>query len=666
MADSEISVQDFNEVTPTTVDSAANVDTKSMSNGSKTVHRQVVCLGDETTFGNVANVTAAGALQVDGSGVTQPVSIASAVAVTDNSGSLTVDGTVAVSGTVTVDSELPAAAALSDAIGNPTTAMVGSARMSWDATNSQWVRSKDINSATGTTGTGLPASAGVVYNGTNYTRLDAISRFADADTGSGVMSVSNRLYNGSTWERARSSISTINSTGVGYQGVGILASFDDTSPTAITENSFGAIRMSVRREVYSQIRDAAGNERGANVTAGGALQVDGSAVAQPITDNSGSITVDGTVAVTNANLDAAVSTLATQTTLALIKAKTDNIDVALSTRTKPADAQHAIIDSGTTAVTNTGTFAVQDSEKLADNAGFTDGTTKVLPCGFIYDEVAGTALTENDVAAPRINANRASVSTIEDGSTRGRYATVTAANAVKVDASGVAVPITDNSGSITVDNAGTFAVQDSEKVADNAGFTDGTTKVNPVGFIFDETAGTALTENDVGSARMDNKRALVFTIEDETTRGQRATVTAGKALKVDASSVAVPITDNSGSVTVDNTSIAKLDPIVPTNGGAKHNTSYTSGNNVFSSDITPTNTPTTFRMYVAVDTASTVNVRRTNSTTVSENLNEGNSLVANASYIFDFLVAASDTINVRFGTSCTILKLIIMEVDAAA
>jgi hypothetical protein len=36
---------------------------------------------------------------------------------------------------------------------------------------------------------------------------------------------------------------------------------------------------------------------------------------------------------------------ATQTTLALIRAKTDNIDVALSTRTKPADQQHVIVDS---------------------------------------------------------------------------------------------------------------------------------------------------------------------------------------------------------------------------------------------------------------------------------------------------------------------------------
>jgi hypothetical protein len=94
---------------------------------------------------------------------------------------------------------------------------------------------------------------------------------------------------------------------------------------------------------------------------------------------------------------------------------------------------------------------VQDSEKLADNAGFTDGTTKVQPTGFIYDEVAGTALTENDIAAARINVNRAQVSTLEDGSTRGRYATVSASNALKVDGSAVTQPISDASGSLTVD-----------------------------------------------------------------------------------------------------------------------------------------------------------------------------------------------------------------------
>ena len=74
----------------------------------------------------------------------------------------------------------------------------------------------------------------------------------------------------------------------------------------------------------------------------------------PITDNAGSLTVDGSVsisgsvAVTNANLDIGLSTLATQATLALIKAKTDNLDVALSTlETTTADvSDNPLRDNG--------------------------------------------------------------------------------------------------------------------------------------------------------------------------------------------------------------------------------------------------------------------------------------------------------------------------------
>lgn len=69
-------------------------------------------------------------------------------------------------------------------------------------------------------------------------------------------------------------------------------------------------------------------------------------------------------------------------------------------------------------------------------------------------------------------------------------------------------------------------------INDNAGFTDGTSKVIPAGFIFDEVAGTALTENDGGAARMDSKRALVVGIEDRTTRGQRTAVDASGNLAV--------------------------------------------------------------------------------------------------------------------------------------
>jgi len=404
--------------------------------------------------------------------------------------------------------------------------------------------------------------------------------------------------------------------------------------------------------------------------------------------------------------------------------------------------------------------SVNNAETLADNTGFTDGTTKLTGVGFIYDEVAGTALTENDIAAARINLNRAQVGIIEDGATRGRWATVTAANALKIDgviSSGLptgantigtvvassltaglptgantiggvnvvaglptgantigavsisaglpigsntigtviassltaglptgantigavasiiaglptgantigAVSITtlpgtvvedvasaggetshliagvrndnaaaqttangdfgnisldsagrvgiaDLGGSITVDGSvaitglstgantigavlhagGLFAgannigtvnvasglptgantiggvnvvaglptgantigavasivaglptgantigsVNNAEALADNTGFTDGTSKVQAAGFIYDEVAGTALTENDVAAARINLNRAQIHLIEDGATRGRWATVTAANALKVD-------------------------------------------------------------------------------------------------------------------------------------
>jgi hypothetical protein len=158
----------------------------------------------------------------------------------------------------------------------------------------------------------------------------------------------------------------------------------------------------------------------------GRLPVDGSGVTQPVSDAGGSITVDAPVGtpafVRLSDGSAAITTL------------------PVSLASVPSHA-----------VTNAGTFATQDSQTVTDNAGFTDGTTKVFVHGFIYDEVAGTALTENDAAAARINVNRAQIGIIEDGVTRGRYATVTAASALKVDGSAVTQPVGDAGGSLTVD-----------------------------------------------------------------------------------------------------------------------------------------------------------------------------------------------------------------------
>ena len=53
--------------------------------------------------------------------------------------------------------------------------------------------------------------------------------------------------------------------------------FDDATPADLTENDGGAVRMSAVREMYMNIRDGAGGERSANVTASNELNVIASA-----------------------------------------------------------------------------------------------------------------------------------------------------------------------------------------------------------------------------------------------------------------------------------------------------------------------------------------------------------------------------------------------------
>lgn len=78
-------------------------------------------------------------------------------------------------------------------------------------------------------------------------------------------------------------------------------------------------------------------------------------------------------------------------------------------------------------------------------------------------------------------------------------------------------------------------------LTDFSAFTEGVPKLLPSGLIYDEVAGGTVSENTINIARMDIKRAQVSVIEDETTRGRRATVTAGNALKVDASATTQPV-----------------------------------------------------------------------------------------------------------------------------
>lgn len=97
--------------------------TQTFTQDSSTVHAQEIVVCDAS--GNIVGVTS-NRLQVDASGVAVPV--------TDNGGSLTVDGTV------TADTELPAAAALADGASNPTTPLVGAPMLAHNQANATWDR----------------------------------------------------------------------------------------------------------------------------------------------------------------------------------------------------------------------------------------------------------------------------------------------------------------------------------------------------------------------------------------------------------------------------------------------------------------------------------------------------------------------------------------------
>ncbi len=152
------------------------------------------------------------------------------------------------SGSVTADTEFGAAAAAGDSVANPTAPYANVFLHLWNAGGSVWERAQ--------------------------------SGLTDTDDGTVATSQVPTLvlnlahnYDGTNWKRLLAAANALNSTGAGLSTAQIIGQFDDSSPTSITENQFGNLRMSANRNLYGTIRDAAGNERGVNVNASNAALV---------------------------------------------------------------------------------------------------------------------------------------------------------------------------------------------------------------------------------------------------------------------------------------------------------------------------------------------------------------------------------------------------------
>jgi len=92
----------------------------------------------------------------------------------------------------------------------------------------------------------------------------------------------------------------------------------------------------------------------------------------------------------------------------------------------------------------------------------------------------------------------------------------------------------------------------------------------------------------------------------------------------------------------------------------------TANTNIAPTDLSPTYTPSIFRVYCCFSASGVLTVRRTRGgVTVSEQLNGGAALTANAAYMFDVLVDSGETVNLQYSVGATALKLSVMEVSGS-
>lgn len=265
----------------------------------------------------------------------------------------------------------------------------------------------------GTWTTRVVGNAGAIFDGATGAAVPANVLFTGLSDGTNLRG----------WLNAANAL---NSTGVGLGTAQTIGQFDDTSPTSITENQFGNLRISANRNLYGTIRDAAGNERGANVSAGNALLVDASATTQPV---SGTVSITANSAINVAQVNGATTlagngasgtgaqrvTIANDSTgiLASIGSITSSI-VPGTAATNLGKAEDAALASGDTGVM---ALAVQIATP-ADSAADSDYSPLQMKNGLLFtsaaaNTVGGTSLATltaaNSTNATNVKASAGSV-----------------------------------------------------------------------------------------------------------------------------------------------------------------------------------------------------------------------------------------------------------------
>lgn len=160
---------------------------------------------------------------------------------------------------------VPIAAAMADATANPTVIAESAYLMGFNGTT--WDRLKS------TTANGLDVDVTRVGGTVTVDNVGTFAVQVDGDALTALQKIDDPVFvDDAAFTPGTSSVM------VG----GFL--FDDTAPDSVDEGDVGAARMSSNRNQYIQIRDGAGNERGANVDAANELQVGGTDLANAASD----------------------------------------------------------------------------------------------------------------------------------------------------------------------------------------------------------------------------------------------------------------------------------------------------------------------------------------------------------------------------------------------
>lgn len=203
------------------------------------------------------------------------------------------------------------------------------------------------------------------------------------------------------------------------------AQFDDAATDTVDEGDAGALRMSTRRELYTQIRDAAGNERGVNVDSSNRMAV---VASQTGTWNVATVTTVTTVSTLTTITNAVKSVGNTAHDAALSDAPVciGGFAKAAAPTSVSADgdavrawfalngAQFVVLvgaDGQQSGVLSHGAQKVGGDWEHLDDSAFTPAGARVAMVGFFADETSTDSVNEGDGGAARMTLDRKQIVT---------------------------------------------------------------------------------------------------------------------------------------------------------------------------------------------------------------------------------------------------------------